>query len=307
MSTKLQFKENNQVSYFNNDNEFFKYCARRYQEYKEGENQIINSYSNVSKAELNKRLNRYKGSINMHFSLDRGKTWIHIQLLKPNSKILHESASETSRSDDFESKSENFSNLIKIVFWGLIISAGIYYFATSGDNVSIPKESKLTNFSPQTNETHEEKKSNPISTKKSLLWYNNPEDVDRIVDSIVYANQYNLDEETIQTVKDILNDERRDPEGNSFEICGYNIVQCSWCSDNIKVEKTFYTAFDKMLYIFRLDKYARRIVPGYNTSSDDIYEICLNYRNGNRYYCEQTDRNPEYCSKKCESEASNRY
>jgi hypothetical protein len=211
------------------------------------------------------------------------------------------------RDKDFENKSENFSNFIKIIFWGLIISAGIYYFNTSGDNVSIPTDSHITDFSPQIDEPNEDKKSSQISPQKSLLWYNNPEDVDRIVDSTVYANQYNLDEETIQTVKDILNDERRDPEGNSFEFCGYNIVQCSWCSEQIKIEKTYFTAFDKMLFIFSLDKFFRRTAPGYNTSSDDIYEICINYRNGNRYYCEQTDRNPTYCSKKCETEAGNQY
>jgi hypothetical protein len=147
---------------------------------------------------------------------------------------------------------------------------------------------------------------NQVPRKKSRWWANNPEDVEKIVEANNIKYEYDLDEIDIQTVKDILNDPNINPELKGSTFCNYSIKQCNWCSNQIKSRTYYITTFQKIHYFFSNERdFITK--PDYYMSTDDISQICSDYRNGIRYYCALTERPSDYCSRKCENEARNRY
>ena len=167
---------------------------------------------------------------------------------------------------------------------------------SASQNTSDGKES------PSLAEGHASQK----NTQRRLSQITITEEANSIVDSTF--SQFNLSDEDMLTLKQILSDPDPDPENKNGRGCGEAAYTCKWCGRQFFVQQEYIT------YQSIVEKFSNPLVSLYlvfagalgenNNIRDEMHMLCNKFRSGNKYECSnEPESETDYCSEKCRYEA----
>jgi len=162
-----------------------------------------------------------------------------------------------------------------------------------------------SSFQESNNSASDDKKKSPMGNNRNYTIVITQQ-ASSTVDSTF--SEFGLNNEDLNTLKEILSDTEPDPENKSGTDCGVITKQCKWCGKDYEVQEHFttYKNFVEMctnpfaqigLFFVGIFSQNQKI-----EVAEYVHKFCEKFRNGEKYTCTTDIGASDYCSRKCEYE-----